>query len=182
MKFSMIAAAALAAAPCNAEVYFKEQFNDEAWKDRWTVASKWKSPSELGEWVQTAGKWHADFEDKGIQTSNDARFYGISAKMDKPFNSSDGKEIVIQYSVKHEQDIDCGGAYIKLLPGGDKFDAENFGGDAPYGIMFGPDICGATKRTHVILHSDRKDDNLLIKKDVPCEKDKFSHLYTCSTP
>lgn len=174
----MIAAAALAAAPCNAEVYFKEQFNDEAWKDRWTVASKWKSPSELGEWVQTAGKWHADFEDKGIQTSNDARFYGISAKMDKPFNSSDGKEIVIQYSVKHEQDIDCGGAYIKLLPGGDKFDAENFGGDAPYGIMFGPDICGATKRTHVILHSDRKDDNLLIKKDVPCEKDKFSHLYT----
>jgi len=132
----------------------------------------------LGEWTQTAGKYYADENDKGIQTSTDARFYGISAKLDKPFNSSEGKDIVIQYSVKHEQDIDCGGAYIKLLPGGDSFDAKKFGGDTPYGIMFGPDICGATKRTHVILHSERKNENLLINKDIPCEKDKFSHLYT----
>ena len=98
--------------------------------------------------------------------------------MNKPFNSSDGKDIVIQYSVKHEQDIDCGGAYIKLLPGGSSFDAKKFGGETPYVIMFGPDSCGATKRTHVILHSERKKENLLINKDIPCEKDKFSHLYT----
>lgn len=132
----------------------------------------------MGEWTQTPGKYYADENDKGIQTSTDARFYGISAKLDKPFNSSEGKDIVIQYSVKHEQDIDCGGAYIKLLPGGDSFDATKFGGDTPYGIMFGPDICGATKRTHVILHSEKKNENLLINKDIPCEKDKFSHLYT----
>lgn len=132
----------------------------------------------MGEWTQTPGKYYADENDKGIQTSTDARFYGISTKLDKPFNSSEGKDIVIQYSVKHEQDIDCGGAYIKLLPGGDSFDAKKFGGETPYGIMFGPDICGATKRTHVILHSERKNENLLINKDIPCEKDKFSHLYT----
>jgi len=178
MKISVIAAAALAAIPASAEVFLKEQFNDEKWEDRWTVPSDWKSESDLGKWVNTAGKWHADPADKGIQTSEDARFYGLSAKLDKPFNSSSGKDIVIQYSVKHEQDIDCGGAYIKLLPGGDDFDAKKFGGDSPYGIMFGPDICGATKRTHVILHSETKNDNLLINKDVPCEKDKFSHLYT----
>lgn len=153
-------------------------FHAQGWKDRWAVASEWKPASDLGEWVHTAGKWHADPEDKGIQTGTDARFYGISAKMSKPFNSSDGKDIVIQYSVKHEQDIDCGGAYIKLLPGGDTFDSLKFGGDSPYGVMFGPDICGSSKRTHVILHSDTKDDNLLINKDIPCEKDKFSHLYT----
>jgi calreticulin len=179
MKFSILAATALASiSSVSADIYLQEQFNDEGWKDRWTVSSEWKSAAELGEWKHTAGLYHADPEDKGIQTGNDARHYGLSAKLDKPFNSSDGKDIVIQYSVKHEQDIDCGGAYIKLLPGGDKFDAKKFGGDTPYGIMFGPDICGANKRTHVILHSEDKGEGLLINKDVPCEKDTFSHLYT----
>jgi hypothetical protein len=28
----------------------------------------------------------------------------------------------------------------------------SFGGDTPYQIMFGPDICGATQRTHVIFN------------------------------
>lgn len=54
------------------------------------------------------------------QTSEDARFYGLSAKVAKPF-SNDGKDLVVQYAVKHEQRIDCGGAYIKLLgPGVDQ--------------------------------------------------------------
>merc|ERR1712013_507407 len=45
--------------------------------------------------------------------------------------------------------------------------------------MFGPDICGSSnKRTHVIFHYDKKDDNLLIKKNVSCESDQLSHLYT----
>jgi len=132
----------------------------------------------MGEWKLTSGQWYSDESDTGIQTGTDARFYGLSAKMDKPFKSSDGKELVIQYSVKHEQGIDCGGAYIKLLPGGDKFNAASFGGDTPYGVMFGPDICGNTKRTHAILHSNKKDDNLLIKQDIPCESNKMTHLYT----
>jgi len=178
MKISLLAVAAIAAVPAAAEILLKEQFNDESWKTKWTVPTGWKSESDLGPWVHTAGKWHGNADDKGIQSGTDAKFYGLSTKMDKPFNSSDGKDIVIQYSVKHEQDIDCGGAYIKLLPGGDNFDSVNFGGDTPYGIMFGPDICGSTKRTHVILHNEKKDDNLLISKDVSCEKDSLSHLYT----
>lgn len=169
---------ALLAAPAAAEVYFKEQFNDEAWKERWIVPTNWRPSNEMGEWKQTAGKFYSDAADMGIQTGPDAKFHGISAKMDKPFNSSKGKDLVIQYSVKNEQGIDCGGAYIKLLPGGDNFDADKFGGDSKYGVMFGPDICGGTKRTHVILHSEDKDEGLLIKKDIPCETDKFSHLYT----
>jgi len=178
MKFSILATASLFVASASAEVYFKEQFNDEGWKDRWTVPTDWRSAAELGEWTKTAGEYYADAKDTGIQTGPDARFHGISAKMNKTFNSSEGKDIVIQYSVKNEQSIDCGGAYIKLLPGGDKFDSAKFGGDTPYGIMFGPDICGSNKRTHVILHSEDKGEGLLIKKDIPCETDVFSHLYT----
>jgi len=133
----------------------------------------------MGEWKHTAGKWYGGGpDDKGVQTSQDARFYGMSTKLATPINNA-GKELVIQYSVKHENKIDCGGAYIKLLPGGDSFDADSFGGDTPYAIMFGPDICGsATKRTHVILHYEPKGENVLIKKDIPCETDELTHLYT----
>eukprot|EP00538_Stauroneis_constricta_P009135 CAMPEP_0119571112 /NCGR_PEP_ID=MMETSP1352-20130426/43954_1 /TAXON_ID=265584 /ORGANISM="Stauroneis constricta, Strain CCMP1120" /LENGTH=402 /DNA_ID=CAMNT_0007620791 /DNA_START=32 /DNA_END=1240 /DNA_ORIENTATION=+ len=179
MKFSLSAVLAAAAiSPVFGEVYLKEQFNDEAWTSRWTESSKWKPKAEMGTWKHTAGKWYGDAADKGIQTGEDARFYGLSAKMDKPFVSAD-KPLVIQYSVKHEQNLDCGGAYLKLLPGGDSFDAASFGGDSPYGVMFGPDMCGTSnKKTHVIFHSNAKDENLLIKKEVPCEDDDITHLYT----
>jgi calreticulin len=49
----------------------------------------------------------------GIQTSQDAKFYGISAKFDEAFSNKD-KDLVIQFSVKHEQTIDCGGGYVKV--------------------------------------------------------------------
>ena len=133
----------------------------------------------MGTWKHTAGEWFGSADDKGIQTSEDARFFGLSAKMDKPFTSSGDKPLVVQYSVKHEQNLDCGGAYIKLAPGGDTFDAAAFGGDTPYAVMFGPDVCGSSnKKTHVILHDHEKDDNLLIKKEVNTETDDLTHLYT----
>lgn len=49
----------------------------------------------------------------GIQTSQDAKFYGISAKFDEAFSNKD-KDLVVQFSVKHEQTIDCGGGYVKV--------------------------------------------------------------------
>lgn len=43
--------------------------------------------------------------------------------------------------------------------------------------MFGPDICGSsTKKVHLIFNYDGK--NHLLKKNVPCETDEFTHLYT----
>ena len=132
----------------------------------------------MGKWAHTAGEWYGDEADKGIQTSVDARFYGISAPMDKTFTSGD-KDLVIQYTVKHEQNLDCGGAYIKLLPGGKSFDSAKFGGDTPYGVMFGPDMCGSSnKKTHVIFHSAAKGEGLLINDQISCETDDLSHLYT----
>jgi hypothetical protein len=57
---------------------------------------------------------------------------------------------VLQYEVKMEEPLSCGGAYVKL------FDAEaagaagvvdgEFDNDTPYIIMFGPDRCGATNK------------------------------------
>ena len=132
----------------------------------------------MGKWELTSGKWHGDASDLALQTSVDARFYGISAPLSETFDNK-GKDLVIQYVVKHEQRMDCGGAYIKLLGGGKDFPTDTFGGDTPYSVMFGPDICGSSnRRTHVIFNYPPKDDNLLIKKDVKCETDQLSHLYT----
>ena len=51
--------------------------------------------SELGEWKWTHGENYADAADKGIQTGEDAKFYGLSAKFDSSFTNTN-KDLVIQ--------------------------------------------------------------------------------------
>lgn len=69
----------------------------------------------------------------GLQTSQDARFYAASSRFDD--FSNQGKTLVIQFTVKHEQEIDCGGGYIKLFPS--DLNQEDMNGDSTYNIMFG---------------------------------------------
>ncbi|KAF2288319.1 hypothetical protein GH714_005998 [Hevea brasiliensis] len=142
----------------------------DGWETRW-VKSDWKKDENTaGEWNYTSGKWNGDPNDKGIQTSEDYRFYAISAEF--PEFSNKDKTLVFQFSVKHEQKLDCGGGYMKLLSG--EVDQKKFGGDTPYSIMFGPDICGySTKKVHAILNYNES--NHLIKKEVPCETDQLTH-------
>merc|ERR1711907_183547 len=163
---AILAIAAFALA--NAEVYFEEDFSGD-WESRWVQS---KAKEGLGTMKVSSGKYFGDEEAaKGLQTSQDAKFYAISAKT-KEF-SNEGKDLVIQFSVKFEQDIDCGGGYLKL----GAFDPAEFQGDSKYNIMFGPDICGSsTKKTHVIFNYNDK--NLDKKKEVKAEKDTLSHLYT----
>ena len=42
----------------------------------------------------------------------DAKFYAHSASFDKFSNK--GKTLVVQFSVQHQQKIDCGGGYVKV--------------------------------------------------------------------
>jgi len=151
-------------------VFFLERFDDD-WESRWVV-SKHRTDGSQGEFDVSAGKFFNDAEeDKGLRTSQDAKFYAISAEM-KEFSNRD-KDLIIQYSVKHEQKIDCGGAYVKVFPA--SLNQEEMHGDSVYNIMFGPDICGSTKRTHVIFNY--KGENKLVEKSIKCEDDEFSHLY-----
>lgn len=52
---------------------------------------------------------------EGLKTTQDAKFYAMSASFDK--FSSEGKTLVVQFTVKHEQKIDCGGGYVKVWGG-----------------------------------------------------------------
>jgi calreticulin len=170
-------ASAAAATVANAEIYFRENFDDTNWNSRW-VSSSWKPSSEIGKFTQVKGTYFVNEDDKAIKTSEDARFYGLSAKLDKPLNNKD-KDLYLSYVVQHEQAIDCGGAYVKLLP--KDTDQSKFGGDSPYAIMFGPDICGNTRKTHAILNYARPGKeavNMDHQVQIRCESDKDAHLYS----
>ena len=83
---------------------------------------------------------------------------------------------MVQFSVKHEQEIDCGGGYVKVFSS--DLDQKSMHGDSAYHIMFGPDICGySTKKVHVIFNYKGK--NLLTKKEIRC-KVNACNLPVCS--
>merc|ERR1711879_328419 len=89
--------------------------------------------------------------------------------------SNDGKELIVQYQAKYEKDVECGGGYMKIGP--KMGDPTAFGDPTVYNIMFGPDKCGYTKRTHLIFNYKGK--NVLKKSDLDYkqEGEGTSHLY-----
>ncbi|XP_043942015.1 calreticulin-like [Protopterus annectens] len=153
-------------------VYFREDFDDgDTWQTRWMES---KNRTDYGQFKLTAGKYYGDPEKNiGIQTSEDNKFYAVATKFD-PF-TNDGQVLVIQFSVKHEQNIECGGGYLKLFPA--SLVPEEMHGESVYYIMFGPDICGpADKKVHVIFRY--RNLNHLLKKEIKCKDDGLTHLYT----
>jgi len=157
----------------SSKVYFSETFGDD-WENRW-VRSHWKDhEGTQGKWGHSAGRWFKDeSEDKGIQTAEDSKFFGVSATFDS--FSNENKELIVQYQVKYEKDIECGGGYLKIGPKME--DATKFGDPTAYNIMFGPDKCGYTERTHLIFSYKGK--NVLKKSDLEYkqEPEGTSHLY-----
>ena len=171
-----VLALALAAA-ASAEVYFEESFDGD-WEKRWVTGAP--PGKEAGKWSVTPGKWFHDEEvNKGLATTEDMRFYSISAKMGKKATTKK-KELVLQFSAKYEahQYAFCGGGYIKLLPDGLK--QKTFGGDDEYHIMFGPDLCGYDV-SHIHTIFNHKGENLLKTDKISLEysdKNEYTHLYT----
>lgn len=155
-----------------AKIYFSDTFDN---MDKW-VHSKWKGDSEMAEFKLESGEWNADKEaDQSLTTTEDARFYAASAAFE-PFTNED-KTLIVQYQVKYDKDIECGGGYLKLGPKME--DQTKFGDPTVYNIMFGPDKCGYTKRTHLIFSTDEGKKNVLKKSDLPYkqDKEKISNLY-----
>ncbi|KAJ1562382.1 hypothetical protein HK405_012786 [Cladochytrium tenue] len=154
----------------SATTYFKETFDGESVPARWVQS---QAKADYGLFDVTAGKFYADeVVSRGLRTSQDARFYSISAPLDEAFDNK-GKDLVIQFTAKFEQNIDCGGGYIKVLP---EMDPTAFNGDTEYSVMFGPDICGYDKKVHAILSYKGK--NHLIKKKINPGSDQLTHQYT----
>merc|ERR1711871_955161 len=90
-----------------------------------------------------------------------------------------GKDLVVQFTAKNHlrEYAFCGGGYIKLLP---EMDAKKFGGDTPYSVMFGPDMCGYdVSRVHAIF-TNAEGKNLLKSDEVKLEYADITSLPTCT--
>jgi len=146
------------------KIYFHETFEN---LDRWTEAE-----GKTGLFGLAKETWGLDTESTRLKTQKDASFYAISSNIDEPLDNSD-KPLVLLLTVKHEQSIDCGGGYLKLMNALE--DSSKFDGDTQYEIMFGPDFCGSTRKVHAILRHG--EENLLINKDVSATNDLWTHRY-----
>ncbi|OAF69792.1 Calreticulin [Intoshia linei] len=150
------------------KIFFQEQFKD---MDNWVSS---ESGDNLGTFSLNHNKYTQDTSDFELTTVGDAKFFRLSAKFDESINNLEN-DLVVHYSVAHPQEIDCGGGYLKIMSS--DTDQKSINGDSPYGIMFGPDICGGeTKKVHLIINYNDK--NHLIKHNIPCPHDTFTHSYT----
>jgi len=158
---------AIVATAAHGAIYLHESFDsDAAWS---TSAAK----SDFGAMKLSSGDFNGDKEiNQGYKTSEDAKFYATSRKVETPV-TNEGKDFVVSLSVKHEQGLDCGGGYVKLFH---DTEAAKFDGNTQYHLMFGPDQCGASKKVHIIFNY--KGENLLWKKEPRYPDDKLTHVYT----
>jgi calnexin len=80
-----------------------------------------------------------------VVVKNSAVHHAISAKFPSVIDNN-GKTLVVQYEVKLQNGLECGGAYMKLVRENKELHAEEFSNASPYVIMFGPDKCGVTNK------------------------------------
>ncbi|KAK4772137.1 hypothetical protein SAY86_013912 [Trapa natans] len=156
-------------------VIFYEPF-DESYNERWVVSGK---DDYQGVWKHAKSEGHDDY---GLLVSEKARKYAIVKELDDAVSLNDGT-VVLQYEVRLQNGLECGGAYLKYLrPQDAGWKPEEFDNECPYLIMFGPDKCGATDKVHFIFkHKNPKSGEYVehhLKDPPSVPSDKLSHVYT----
>merc|ERR1719248_133997 len=97
MKFASCIVFAICLGAAAAEVYFEEDFSGD-WESRWVVS---ENKDDLGKFVVTAGI-NGDSSNVGLKTSQDAKFYGISAAT-KEFSNKE-KNLLKNKDMRTESD------------------------------------------------------------------------------
>ena len=90
-------------------------------------------------------------DNHGLVLKSGAKHHAISKKLSHPIDMKNKKVFVVQYDVKLQKGLECGGAYMKLLTFDPNYDPESFTEKTPYTLMFGPDRCGSTNKVHFIF-------------------------------
>jgi calnexin len=152
--------------------------NDEDWEEKFQVS---KLQNISGPWhVQEEAVPQAISGEKMFFMMNESKYYGASTKFESPLKLKD-QTLVVQYEVRLQEELVCGGAYLKLFSD-ENYVPEEVSNETKYSIMFGPDKCGSTNKVHFIFrHKNPKTGVIEEKhmKDAPSIKsDKINHLYT----
>ncbi|KAK4597401.1 hypothetical protein RGQ29_015083 [Quercus rubra] len=165
----------ICASASDSDAIYYESF-EEPFDRRWIVSQK---DEYQGVWKHSKSEGHDDY---GLLVSEKARKYAIVKELDHVVNLKDGT-VVLQFEVRLQDGLECGGAYLKYLrPQEAGWLAKEFDNDSPYSIMFGPDKCGSTNKVHFILKhknpnsGEYVEHHLKYPPSVP--SDKLSHVYT----
>ena len=87
-------------------------------------------------------------DDFGLLFKEAAKHYTVAAPVSLAGGVGD-EPLVVQYEVRFQDGLTCGGAYVKLLEGSPELASVD--GATRHVSMFGPDICGATNKVHLIF-------------------------------
>ncbi|KAH0789884.1 calnexin [Histomonas meleagridis] len=160
------------------KVFHFQSFNDPDWEKNWIIT---QLPNYTGQWKVEETKEPQSFPgEKMIFMKTAMSYYGLSTKFDTPLDLTD-QTLVVQYELRLQETLECGGAYIKLF-GNDNFEPTTLSNETRYVIMFGPDKCGSTNKVHFIFRHKNPKTGVVEEKhmtNAPSIKtDKNNHLYT----
>jgi calreticulin len=173
---SLAAVLGFAASLVSGKVYFEDTFTGV--KEATGLQSQWQLPEEqflaIGELETSSGTFYADAEEsRGMRTTQDSQFYTAFAPFKEPLDTCN-KDLVLQFSVKNEHELKCGGTYFKLSSGDTNLKA--YSGDTAFKVLFGPDVCGPTRRVFLMLERDGR--VLTMNRQIEYPNDRFTHFYT----
>ena len=109
---NFLTVASLLASTASAKIFFQDTFDSADWQSRWQVPQK--NSAQLGEWELSSGKFFAnEATNQGLKTVDNMRFYALTAPFAEPFTNANS-DLIVQFSAKNEQNLNCGGAYVKV--------------------------------------------------------------------
>eukprot|EP00920_Eleutheroschizon_duboscqi_P044072 GHVT01105012.1.p1 GENE.GHVT01105012.1~~GHVT01105012.1.p1 ORF type:complete len:628 (+),score=86.84 GHVT01105012.1:536-2419(+) len=132
--------------PNTSGLHFAETFDTDPFAlKRWVYSDH---PKFAGKFKHAVREVEGVVGDKGISLVGENLFHGASTRI-PTISTNKGQHFVLQYEVKHEKMLHCGGQYLKLfnLDG----NLAKFNHMTDYVIMFGPDKCLPTNTVHFIL-------------------------------
>eukprot|EP00727_Mastigamoeba_balamuthi_P001200 m51a1_g11077 putative calnexin precursor (547) ;mRNA; r:565730-567448 len=129
------------------DVYFFEGF-DATWRPRWESSSR----ADYGGKFEVQDPQRPSVPgDRGLVAPVEGVRYAAGARLFREFSFAAGRPLVLQYEVKLQNHLTCGGAYAKLLAAEGSPRLSELDGATPYTVMFGPDRCGETNKVHLIF-------------------------------
>lgn len=177
LLFSQAMSGEVPHSPESGYIHF-QSFSDRGWKNNWILTSM---INYSGEFKVEDAKEPASYPgERLLVMSSPSSYYGISHRLDKPLVLKD-QTLVIQYEVRLQGSLTCGGAYIKLFST-ENYDPATLCNETNYSVMFGPDKCGGNNKVHFIFRHKSPKTGLIEEKhlkDPPSVRiDKVNHLYT----
>lgn len=137
--------------------YIAETFDSQKEFDEQWILSQAKKDGVDAAISKYDGKWRVDVPkdsalkgDGALILEEKAKHHAVSTILPTKFEFTD-QPFILQYEVKFQNGLDCGGAYMKLLSDLPELDLEEFNDKSQYTIMFGPDKCGEDAKLHFIF-------------------------------